>query len=171
MPEATATEVMNAFSVNLNSIPGSSHYIALFDEYRILKWEVWFKSRQPAWPSATGNAFTTTSASRNSSHLIVAVDTIGTSAQAGNVVLAYDNSVVVQPHEDHYVEVKPSAMANIGATNNAAPRKSPWISVGDPSCPHYGILNTITASGGASIAGCAWDVIQKVHVQFREGIN
>lgn len=171
MPENTITEVVNSFSVNLNALPGSSHYIALFDEYKIDLWEVWFKSRQPGWPSVTGNSTTTTTIDRCNSHLIVARDTIGTSAQPSNVVLAYDNAVVVQPHEDYYIQIKPKALMNVGGTNSDAPRTSPWCSITDASVPHYGILNTITASGATSVAGCAWDIVQKVHVTFREGIN
>lgn len=160
---STAAISPNTLSFTLASLPQYSELVSLYDQYRVDKVEVWFKSQQHAG-QATG------SGGASAGWIAIAVDfddnvTPSTVAQ----ILAYDNAVIVEPQEDYYITFVPhiarATQVSGGGYSGASNDKNGWLDTVSSSILHYGVKWVINTSG--NVNNPSWHVCYKIHMSFK----
>lgn len=167
--QAGSTAVYFAMAFQLSDLTQSSTFAALFDQYRIERVRVHFKSRNPA-------TFVANTASPNGSvpsgYVVVDRDD-ATALTSISDTYQYDNVIAFNGYDSVTVDLVPSltpAVFSSGAFSGYSTRDSDgiWLDIANTSIPTYGIkgaLGTLTVSTSSS---WTWDVVAEYIVSFRK---
>lgn len=169
LTQSGSTAVYFAMAFQLSDLTQSSTFAALFDQYRIERVRVHFKSRNPA-------AFVANTASPNGSvpmgYIVVDRDDAGALTSISDTY-QYDNAIAFNGYDSVTVDLVPSltpAVFSSGAFSGYSTRDSDgvWLDVANTSVPAYGIkgaLGTLTVS---SSSNWTWDIVAEYIVSFRK---
>jgi hypothetical protein len=139
---------------------------ALFDQYRIDKYEIKFVPQSTAI-----NVMNTASPNDSVPSLYVVMDFDDSNALASlAAALEYDSVQVVQYGEGLMVTINPSMALSTwasGAFSGYNIVKSGWLDCANTAIPHYGIKGAFAGLQALSTSNCYWDVFCKVFVSFR----
>lgn len=153
---STSVAVGTGLSFALSSVPNSGSFTSLFDQYKIIKIELWLSA--PVNGSGTaGNFFS-------------AIDYDAANSLTLTQIQQYSNVLTSPITNGHYHAFTPhvAVAAYGGATFSAYSNvTSPWIDSNSPSVPHFGLTSVSepTPSGTFSI-----NVTARFHLQFRNVI-
>ncbi len=167
--QGSATAVYFAIAFQLSDLTQSTTLAALFDQYRIEKVKVHFKSRNNAvsvFNTASPNGGVPTG------YLVVDRDD-GTALTSMSDPLQYDNVVSFNGEEDSTVELVPSitpAVYSGGAFSGytTAPSTSHWIDIANTSIPAYGIKGAVGPLSASVTSSWVWDITAEYIVSFRK---
>lgn len=147
----------------LADLPAYSEFTTLFDQYKIDKVEVWFKSQQRG---------ITLQALANHGCIYFAVDYDDVTTPSSAAALQqYENCVVIEPEEDMYIEFKPhiavSAFTSSGFGTGYSNLKDQWIDIASPNVEHYGMKYLTNADNLGGSYHNYWHILAKYHISCR----
>lgn len=161
-----ATSIFAAVAFQLSDLPNSSTFAALFDQYKLERVKLHFKSRNNA-------VFVANTASPNAGVPTgqVAVDrddaTPWTTSSDG---LQYDNAIQFNGEEDFEVEIVPSITPSVfasGAFSGYGTRSPMWIDIANTSVPHYGVKMHVGPLTVSTTSSWTWDMQAEYIVSFK----
>lgn len=148
--------IATAYQFNLNQLPNATEFTNLFDQYKILKAKISFV---PGGNMALISPLSGVSSSFGFGRFLSAIDYDDATAPADeNTLLQYEqpNLKITSPMRTHTRYINPKVLAAIyqsAISTSYESRKAPWLDVGNPSVPHYGLkvwvnapLSTVAAS-------------------------
>ena len=164
-----SSAVYFAIAFQLSDLTQVSTLAALFDQYRMERVKVHFKSRNNAvsvFNTASPNGGVPTA------YLVVDRDD-ATALTSMSDPLQYDNVVSFNGEEDATVELVPSvtpAVFSSGAFSgySTQPANSTWIDIANTSVPTYGIKGAIGPLTVSVTSSWVWDVTAEYIVSFRK---
>jgi hypothetical protein len=126
-----AGDAMGALSMSVSSLPNSSEFTNLFDQYRIVRLEYTF------WPFQTQSTISTTATPVIAS--VVDYDDAVTPGGFG-ALQQYENCMVHSPYKPFTVSFKPhvALAAYSGGFTSYANQKDQWIDSSSNAVQHYG---------------------------------
>ena len=161
-----ATSVFAAVAFQLSDLPNSATFAALFDQYKLERVKLHFRSRNNA-------VFVANTASPNGGVPtgLIAVDrddaSVWTSSTDG---LQYDNAIQFNGEEDIEVEIVPSITPSVfssGAFSGYGVRPPMWIDVANTSVPHYGMKIHVGPLTATTTSAWTWDISAEYIVSFK----
>jgi len=155
---SNAADNFGQFTVGLSSLPNSSEFTTLFDQYRITRCEYTFQPLQTV-------AVNSTTASTPGIFTVVDYDdstTLTTLAQA----LQYPNVRWHSGYEPFTVSFKPhiAMAAYSGAFTSFANTFDQWLDVSSPAIVHYGLKYCALQNVGIAQS---WRVVGKVIIELK----
>lgn len=148
------TNVATAYQFNLNQLPNVSEFTTLFDQYKITGAKITFS---PVGNNALISPLSGVNSSFGFGRVLTAIDFDDSTTPAGeNEMMQYQSCKITNPMKTHTRYLSPKVLAAIyqsSVSTSYESRKAPWIDVGNPSVPHYGLklwinapLSTVKAS-------------------------
>jgi hypothetical protein len=154
---AIGSDAVGVFAATMNSLPNSSEFTSLFDQYRFSRVEYTF------WPAQTYAA----SAALYTPTIATIVDYDDSVAPGGfGAMQQYENCALHDPYKPFTVSFKPhvAAAAYSGAFTSYQNEKDQWIDSGSPGVIHYGLKWATPASVGSSQV---WYVTGRAMIQLK----
>jgi hypothetical protein len=167
--QGSAVAVYFALAFQLSDLPNSAALAALFDQYRIEKVKVHFKSRNNAV-----SVFNTASPNGGVPTGYAVVDRDDATALTSTTdALQYDNVICFNGEEDVSFEFVPSitpAIFSGGAFSayTTVPSNSAWIDIANTSVPHYAIKGHLGPLSASVTSAWTWDVSAEYIVSCRK---
>ncbi len=167
--QGSATAVYFAIAFQLSDLTQVSTLAALFDQYRIERVKVHFKSRN----NAVG-VFNTASPNGGVPTAYAVVDRDDSTALTSMTdPLQYDNVVTFNGEEDCSVELIPSLTQALFASGafsgySTVPAPSMWVDIANTSVPAYGIKGAVGPLTATVTSNWVWDVTAEYIVSFRK---
>jgi hypothetical protein len=152
------TNATNYFSAS--DIAQISSFSTVFDQYRIVKIEVWITPRNPT---------STTGAAINRGRLLSVIDyDDATALTTESDYQQYSNCVMSSAVQGHYRAFVPhcAVAAYSGAFTSYANVQSPWIDLASTTVQHYGLKYGITQADSAADV-VVYDLLTRLHFQFK----
>ncbi len=163
------TAVYFSMGFQLSDLSQASTFSALFDQYRLERVRVHFKSRNPA-------AFTANTASPNGSvptgYVVVDRDD-ATAPTSISSLMEYDNVVAFNGYDTVQVDLIPSltpAVFASGAFSGYSTRDSDgvWLDIANTSIPSYGIKGGVSGLTTSTTSSWVWEMFVEYIVSFRK---
>lgn len=143
--DLTSTQLADttvSYSFQINNLPGSSEFLALFDQYRIAKVQIRFIPYQTvANPTASKSIMITVPDYDDTADLTSRQD-----------AYQYSNCKVTNALEEHSWTIKPRvalAAYGSGIFSSYSNQPAQWIDSGSPTVSHFGLKAYLTADQGA----------------------
>lgn len=164
-----ATVVYFAAGFRLDDLSNAAAYATLFDQYRIDRVRMHFRSRNPS-------AFVANTASPNGSVPIgyIVVDRDDASAPSSiSSLMQYDNCIALNGSDSAYVDLVPtvtSAVFASGAFSGYSTRDSDsvWLDVANADVVTYGIKGAVGTLTATTTSAWTWDIVPEYIVSFRK---
>lgn len=165
----SATAVYFAIAFQLSDLTQATTFSALFDQYRLERVRIHFKSRNPA-------TFVANTASPNAGVPTgyVVVDRDDASAPtAMSDLYQYENVIGFNGYDSFSVDLVPSltsALYAAGAFSGYSTRDSDgmWIDIANTSVPAYGVKGGVGVLTATTTSSWVWDIIAEYVVSFRK---
>jgi len=162
-----ATAVYGQLAFELQDLDQVSSFTSLFDQYRIDKVHVIFRTRNPGTFVAN-----TSTANQGIPSVLVVIDrddaTVLTSLAAAR---EYDNVTEFSAEQSCSVMLEPSvtpAMYAVGSFSGyAVARTGIWLDAANTNIPHYGLKFVITALNSSTTSSWFWDIECYYYLSFR----
>ena len=167
--QGSATAVYFALGFQLSDLPQSATLASLFDQYKVERAKVHFKSRNNAV-----SVFNTASPNGGVPTGYVVVDRDDATALTSTTdALQYDNAISFSGEEDFSVELVPSMTPPVFASGafsgyTTTPSDSLWIDIANTSVPSYGIKGHVGPLPASVTSSWAWDITAEYIVSFRK---
>jgi len=160
--QTAGAETNIAFSFALSDIANYSAYTSIFDQYRIDRIRMYFRTRQNSLPTAAPSTF-----APGLLYTVIDYDDAN-SLSIGNLE-RYQSSLIAESNESVVREFQPHLAYEIYNTPSAgfANMPSTWIDAGSSGQPHYGVKIGITSGFLAQTLLSAWDVTCEYTISFR----
>ncbi len=165
---SSATATLGAISFRLDDLNQSSTFSSLFDQYRIDRVHLSFRTRNSA-----ATLFNVAAPNNSAPELVVVADFDDASAPSALTDLyQYDNCIIANSGDSIDVLIEPSITPSLyaaGAFSGYAVQGSEdvWIDVANTAVPVYGIKFGITPLQVSTTAVWAWDITATYVVSFR----
>jgi len=165
----SALPVLFSIGFRLDDLNQSATLAALFDQYRIERIKVHFRSRNNAI-----SVFNTASPNNAVPAGYLVVDRDDATAPVSIAALTeYDNAVAFGGAEDASVELSPSltpAVFAAGAFSGYAitDASSVWLDMANTAIPTFGVKGGIGSLAAATTSAWTWDVSAEYVVSFRK---
>lgn len=164
-----SSAVYFALGFQLSDLPQSATFAALFDQYKLEKVKIHFKSRNNAV-----SVFNTASPNGGVPTGYVVVDRDdATALSSTSDALQYDNVQSFSGEEDFTVELVPSMTPPVFASGafsgyTTVPSDSLWIDIANTSVPAYGIKGHIGPLAVSTTSAWTWDITAEYIVSMRK---
>lgn len=135
------TPINVPLSFNLNQLPGVGEFTSLYDQYKIMGIRV---NCQPLLTEGIASAVSGSTLIYGFPKFSSVIDYDDTFTPASeDVLLQYGSLKQTPAFKEHKRYFKPkirgAALDSGGVVNPATSIKAPWIDVGNPNVPHYGV--------------------------------
>lgn len=151
--------VATAYQFNLNQLPNVSEFTTLFDQYKITGAKITFV------PGGSVSNITPISGQvlpHSFGRVLSAIDYDDATAPPDeNTMLQYQSLKITNPNATHTRWIKPKVLAAIyqsAIATSYESRNAPFIDVGNPSVPHYGLKVWINAPVSPVAASITYNV-------------
>lgn len=167
--QSGSTAVYFSIGFELSDLTQVSTLAALFDQYRIERVKVHFKSRNNAV-----SVFNTASPNGGVPSVYIVVDRDDATAFTSmSDPLQYDNVQSFSGEEDASVELVPSLTPAVFASGafsgyTTSPAPSHWIDIANTSVPAYGIKGALGPLAVSTTSAWTWDVSAEYIISFRK---
>lgn len=132
---------------------------AFFNQWRIREVETWIK---PLFNAISGTT------NPGTGYLLFAVNPVASGGATFAGLFNFENAVVVEAHESHYVKWKPKVApltATSGGNSPAGLSDDMWLATTDDTVVYSGLNFSTNVTGTAN--NPIWHVIHKVYAEFR----
>lgn len=151
--------VATAYQFNMNQLPNVSEFTTLFDQYKITGAKISFV---PGGSVSNITPLSGQSLAHSFGRVLSAIDYDDINAPADeNTMLQYGSLKITNPNATHTRWIKPKVLAAIYQSLTATSyesRNAPWIDVGNPAAPHYGLKLWINAPVSPVAASITYNV-------------
>ncbi len=163
------TGTFAAVAFRLDDLPNLSAYTALFDQYRVERVKIHFRTRNPA-------TFVANTGSPNGSvpqgYLVVDRDD-STAPASASVMQQYDNAIAFCGTDSMEVDLVPSVTATVFASGafsgyNIRDSDGMWLDCANSDVPCYGVKVGASALSASTTSNWTWDIVAEYIVSFRK---
>lgn len=157
------TNIATAYQFNLNQLPNTSEFTTLFDQYKIKSAKITFV---PGGNNALISPLSGVSSSFGFGRFLSAIDyDDATAPSAETDLLQYQSLKITNPMQTHTRTLSPKVLAAIyqsAIATSYESRNAPWIDVGNPAVPHYGLKVWVNAPLSTVAASITYNVYLKL---------
>lgn len=167
--QAGSTAVYFALGFQLSDLTNSATLASLFDQYRLERVKVHFKSRNNAVA-----VFNTASPNGGVPSGFVVVDRDDATALTSTTdALQYDNVQSFTGEEDFTIDLVPSMTPPIFASGafsgyTTIPSDSTWVDIANTSVPAYGVKGHVGPLAATTTSSWVWDITAEYIVSMRK---